>query len=75
MVRDKHYKSNERSIVLASPHDSRGGTGRVEAGVGLVAFVRLAELPVNAGAEFCWVSVHVTNVIPTTSAIGNHKTL
>jgi hypothetical protein len=39
--------------LLRCPHHTGGCAGGVEAGVGLVAFVRGAELPVDAGAEFC----------------------
>jgi hypothetical protein len=39
--------------LLGGPDDTCGGARGVETCVRLVAFVRLAELPVDAGAEFC----------------------
>lgn len=43
--------------LLGGPDDARGGAGGVEAGVWLVAFVRLAELSVDVRAEFWGLSV------------------
>lgn len=41
--------------LFGSPDDACGGARGVEAGVGLVAFVGLAELAMDGGAEFCMV--------------------
>lgn len=38
--------------LLGRPDDSGRGTGGIEAGVRPVAFVRFAEVAVDAGAEF-----------------------
>ena len=38
--------------LFGGPYDACRGASSVEAGVGLVAFVRLAELPVDVRAEF-----------------------
>jgi hypothetical protein len=37
--------------LLRCPDNTGGGTGGIETGVGLVAFVCLAEVAVDAGAE------------------------
>lgn len=59
--------------LFGGPDDAGGGAGGVETGVRLVAFVRLAELPVDVRAEFyVCVSVHVVGerVVPAGAAIG-----
>jgi len=46
--------------LFRSPDDTGGCACGVETSVRLVAFVRLAELSVNGGAKFWWLSVAVT---------------
>lgn len=52
----QHRNSTEFGLIyclLGSPNHTSGGAGGIKAGVGLVAFVGGAKLPVNARAEFC----------------------
>lgn len=41
------------SGAFCTPDDTGGGTGGIETGVRLVAFVGVSELTMGFGAEFC----------------------
>lgn len=58
---DVQFVHCEEPTLLGCPYDTGGCSCGVESGVGLVAFVRGAELSVDAGAELClvWASVHI----------------